>query len=141
MAYQENLQVAYHQQDTEYYCGAASAQMVLDSIGTGLLGQGGLYTDNHNHSRDESQLTDAWGNPILWATAPDGLEWTLNDREPGGYTFVAYALSSEDTISRKIAWPIEHYSVAPCALVMGAARPGIDGHGLPEPAGHLVGLS
>lgn len=120
MAYQKNLQVDYHQQDEGFYCGAACAQMVLNSIGAGLLGQVGLYADNHNHSRDESHLTDAFGNPIVWATAPDGLDWTLDDREPGGFIFVQYTLSSEDAISRKICWTIEHYEVAPCALVMGA---------------------
>jgi hypothetical protein len=116
MTYQKNLQVAYHQQDTEYYCGAACAQMVLNSIGAGLLGQAGLYTDNHSHSMAETDPT------VNWATGPDGLEWTLNDREPGGYYFVLYPLTSEDAISRKIAWTIEHYNVAPCALIMGFAH-------------------
>lgn len=122
MSYQKNLQVPYHQQDTDFYCGAACAQMVLDSIGAGLLGQDGLYTDNHNNTNWDQNLFDAFGNKIEWATPPDGLEWTLDDREPGGYYFVEYALNSEDAISRKIAWTIEHYSVAPCALVMGAAH-------------------
>lgn len=35
----EDLNVAYHQQDTNYYCGGACAQMVLDRIGAGLLSQ------------------------------------------------------------------------------------------------------
>ena len=116
MTYQKNLQVAYHQQDAGYYCGAASAQMVLNSIGAGLLGQAGLYADNHSHSTAETDPT------MNWATAPDGLTWTLNDREPGGYYFVENALTNEDTISRKIAWTIEHYNVAPCALIMGSAH-------------------
>ena len=38
----ENLSVPYHQQDTDYYCGAACAQMVLHSLGTGLLDQDNL---------------------------------------------------------------------------------------------------
>lgn len=119
MAYQKNLQVPYHQQDTGYYCGAASAQVVLNSTGVGgpLEGQATLYADNHSHSRDESTLTPK----VYWATAPDGLTWTLNDRRPAGFTnpFVEFALSSEDQVSRKIAWTIEHYDVAPCALVYG----------------------
>ena len=116
MSYQKNLPVPYHQQDTQYYCGAACAQMVFATpkVGLGLLGQDGLYIDNHNHSRDETHLTP----PVDWKTAPDGLAWTLNDRAP--QYFVEYALSSEDAISRKIAWTIEHYEVPPCALVMGA---------------------
>jgi hypothetical protein len=47
---QESLAVGYHQQDTDYYCGAACAQMVLVSIGAGILDQVGLYADNHSHS-------------------------------------------------------------------------------------------
>lgn len=60
----ENLAVSYHQQDTDYYCGAACAQMVLDSLGAGLLDQNQLYNDNHSHSTTEAG----------WATAPDGLQ-------------------------------------------------------------------
>ena len=48
----ENLAVAYHQQDTDYYCGAACAQMVLDSLGAGLLDQNVLY------DRKESLTSD-----------------------------------------------------------------------------------
>lgn len=112
----ESLSVAYHQQDTDYYCGAACAQMVLDSVGTGLLGQDGLYVDNHSHSTTESG----------WATAPDGLTWTLNAHAPaappgpphfGAYNFTLFALDNEDAISRKIVWTIHNYQVAPVAMV------------------------
>ena len=65
----ENLSVPYHQQDTDYYCGAACAQMVLASLGTGLLDQDQLYSDNHSHSTTESG----------WYTAPDGLQWTMHN--------------------------------------------------------------
>jgi hypothetical protein len=108
---QENLAVGYHQQDTDYYCGAACAQMVLDSIGAGILDQVPLYADNHSHSTIEP----------AWYTGPDGLTWTLNDRRPAafGNHFVLFALTSEDLISRKIVWTIHHYQVAPVALVYG----------------------
>ncbi len=110
----ENLPVAYHQQDTDYYCGAACAQMVLDSIGAGLLDQVGLYADNHSHSTIEPG----------WATGPDGLTWTLNNRKPAsfGNYFVLDALNSEDQISRCLVWTIHHYKVAPVALVFGWAH-------------------
>jgi hypothetical protein len=109
----ENLAVGYHQQDTNYYCGAACAQMVLDSIGAGILDQVGLYADNHAHS-----TLDVGVN---WATGPDGLTWTLNDRRPASFSnyFVLFALASEDLTSRKIVWTIHHYQVAPVALVYG----------------------
>jgi hypothetical protein len=104
----------YHQQDTDYYCGAACAQMILDSIGAGVLDQVALYNDNHSHSTIESG----------WYTGPDGLTWTLNDRRPAAFNnyFVLMDLANEDQISRKIVWTIHHYGVAPAALVYGWAH-------------------
>ena len=114
MAVHEDLAVQYHQQDTDYYCGGACAQMVLAEIGAGLLDQDDLYADNHAHSVLESG----------WYTAPDGLTWTLNDRRPPTFTnsFVLFALANEDLISRKICWTIHHYNVAPVAMVYGWAH-------------------
>jgi hypothetical protein len=115
----ENLSVPYHQQDTDYYCGAACAQMVLASLGTGLLDQDQLYSDNHSHSTTESG----------WYTAPDGLQWTMHNYEPpappgpphyGSYNFVLFALDTEEAISRKIVWTIHHYKAAPIAMVYGS---------------------
>lgn len=109
MTVHEDLVTQYHQQDTSYYCGAASAQMVLEQCGSGLLGQVGLYNDNHSHSTAEAN----------WYTAPDGLTWTMNNRQSGRY-FVLDALSTEDAISRMIAWTIHHYRVSPIAMVYGS---------------------
>lgn len=111
MTVHEDLATQYHQQDTNYYCGAAAAQMVLPQCGVGLLGQVGLYNDNHSHSTAESG----------WATAPDGLTWTMNNRQSSKY-FVLDALSTEDAISRMIAWTIHHYQVSPIAMVFGSAH-------------------
>ena len=85
MSVSQNLAVQHHQQDTDYYCGAACAQMVLETIGAGLLDQDDLYADNHSHS-----VLDGTG----WATAPDGLQWTLNDRRPASFAnyFALFAL-------------------------------------------------
>src|ERR1035438_10747361 len=91
----ESLAVPYHQQDTDYYCGAACAQMVLDSLGAGLLDQNVLYNDNHSHSTTEAG----------WYTAPDGLQWTMHNLEPpappgpphyGSYDFVLFALDRSE---------------------------------------------
>jgi Papain-like cysteine protease AvrRpt2 len=112
MSVHNHLDVQYHQQDTDYYCGAACAQMVLAQIGAGLLDQDSLYADNNSHSVAEGG----------WYTAPDGLTWTLNDRDPGIHYFVDFALTSEALISRKLCWTIEHYEVAPVALVFGSAH-------------------
>jgi hypothetical protein len=104
----EQLATQYHQQDTDYYCGAACAQMVLEQCGAGLLDQDDLYADNNSHSTTESG----------WASGPDGLNWTMNHRQSGRF-FVLDALSSEDAISRMICWTVHHYKVAPIALVYG----------------------
>jgi hypothetical protein len=108
----ENLSVVYHQQDTDYYCGAACAQMVLDQIGAGLLAQDDLYSENHSHSTIEPD----------WATGPDGLLYTMNDRRPAAFhkLFILYGLAHEDSISRKICWTIHKHQVAPIALVYGS---------------------
>jgi hypothetical protein len=111
MSVHELLAVPYHQQDTDVYCGAACAQMVVASMGAGLQGQDGLYTDARNHT---SELA-SWYNP------PDGLLWLMNDRRPAGFGgwFVLYSLGGEDALSRKLCWTIHHYQVAPIALVYG----------------------
>jgi hypothetical protein len=107
----EDLTTQYHQQDTDYYCGAATAQMVLQQCGAGILGQVGLYSDNNSHSTTESG----------WYTAPDGLTWTMNNRQSSKY-FVLDALATEDAISRMIAWTIHHYKISPIAMVYGWAH-------------------
>ena len=113
--------VPYHQQDTDYYCGAACAQMVLESLGAGILDQDDLYAENHSHNQKDPTVN--------WATPPDGLTMTLNHHAPAVPSpavphappyFVIYPnIMSEDAISRKIVWTIYHYKVAPVALVYG----------------------
>ena len=102
----ENLAVPYHQQDTDTYCGAACANMVLAQMGATLASQDVLYTDARNHTAE----LGAWYNP------PDGLQWVLNDRRPGGW-FALFSLDTEDALSRKLVWTLHHYQVAAVALV------------------------
>jgi hypothetical protein len=111
MAVHETLSVPHHQQDTDYYCGAACVQMVLGSIGAGIQAQDGIYTDERNHTNELA----SWYNP------PDGLQWVLNDRRPAGFGgwFALYSLATEDAISRKLCWTLHHYKVAPVAMVYG----------------------
>jgi len=102
----EELSVGYHQQDTDYYCGAACAQMVLHTVGQGLISQDDLYSDNHSNTIE----------PSSWSTPPDGLQWTMNHRQSTKY-FALDSLDTEDAISRMLCWTIHHYTVAPIALV------------------------
>ncbi|EHN10584.1 hypothetical protein PAI11_25440 [Patulibacter medicamentivorans] len=114
MSVSEDLTVPYYQQETSYYCGAACAKMVLEEIGAGALDQDDLYNDNHSHSTAESG----------WYSGPDGVNWTMNARKPATFNnfFVLFDQSTEDSISRKIAWTIHHYQVAPIAMVYGSAH-------------------
>ena len=100
------LAVPYHQQDTTYYCGAACAQMVLRALGQPLLSQDDLYNDNHNHSVE----------PGAWSTPPDGLCWTMNNRQVQKH-FTLDSTDTEEPISRTMCWAISHYQCAPIALV------------------------
>ena len=102
----EHLDVPYHQQDTDFYCGAACAQMVLHTMGKPLLAQQDLYNDNHNHTVEAS----AWSSP------PDGLCWTMNNRQSSQH-FTLDSTDTEDPISRTLCWAVHHYQVAPIALV------------------------
>ena len=67
----EHLDVPYHQQDTDVYCGAACAQMVLRAIGLAAAEQVDLYNDNHTHTVEA----------IAWESPPDGFCWTMNNRQ------------------------------------------------------------
>jgi hypothetical protein len=85
--------------------------MVLEQIGAGLLDQNDLYAEIQSHSKIETS----------WYSGPDGLSWTLNHYRPASLTnyFALFELANEDAISRRIVWTIEHYGVAPVALVSG----------------------
>jgi hypothetical protein len=111
MSVTEVLDIHLHQEDRNYYCGAACAQMVLASIGGGLLQQDDLQSDSHSHSTTEAG----------WNTSPDGLLWTINHRKPADFRwqFELCAVDNEDAISRKIIWSVYHHRVSPVALVFG----------------------
>lgn len=104
----EHLDVPYHQQDTDVYCGAACAQMVLRGLGLPLLNQVDLFNDNHNHTVEAA----AWESP------PDGFCWTMNNRQAQKH-FTLDCTDTEDPISRTICWTIHRYQCAPFALVYG----------------------
>ncbi len=110
----EHLDVAYHQQDTDFYCGAACAQMVLRAIGLPLLAQADLYNDNHNHTVEGA----------AWSTPPDGLCWTLNNRQ-AAKRFTLDSTDSEEPISRTICWAIHRYQCAPIALIFAGNHWGV----------------
>ncbi len=105
--------VTYHQQDTADWCGAAVAQMVLNSIGVDLLNlnQDGLFTSNNPPDVAESD----------WSSPPDGLARTMQKVAPPNLRnlFDVVRLPTEEAISRKICWSIHRHGIAPIALVFG----------------------
>ena len=115
MTWIRNVTTSYHQQDTNYYCGAATAQMILDSIGSGLLDQNVLYNSNHSHNTQNN-----------WYTDPDGLNYTLNFYKPNPPTFnnffVIYARDTEVEGSQKIVYTLWHYGVPTWTLVYGCGH-------------------
>jgi hypothetical protein len=106
--------VAYHQQDTAFFCGAATAQMVLDSVGAGLIDQGVLFNSNTILGVAEAG----------WFSPPDGLASTMQAHAPTPLSnlFDVIALPSEDALSRKLCWSIHNHGIAPIALVFGDAH-------------------
>lgn len=115
MTWIKNTGCKYHTQDTSYYCGAATAMMVLAEIGVpyGSLDQDDLYTSNHDHNVKAG-----------WATDPEGLKYTMIHRKPASFTntFVIYRAASEAEGSRKILDTLRTYGVSPIVLVYGCAH-------------------
>ena len=110
--------VTYHEQKdqgSDQFCGAASAQMVLESIGVGPIDHDVLYTSCQACSADDPGRH--------WDSAPDGLVCTLNQRRPGSFpgSFRLWELPSEEAISRKLCWAIER-GVAPIVLIAGGSH-------------------
>ena len=109
MSWTKHLPTPYHQQDTDYYCGAATAQMILDSIGSGVLNQNMLYASNHAHSSSG------------WATSPDGLNFTLNQYMPPPPVFDSFFIvergDSEPVGSENIVRTLYVFGVATGTLV------------------------
>ncbi len=112
--------ISYHQQiddpSSNLYCGAASAQMVLNSMDRDtLLQQAPLYKSLHEKASLDSGFT--------WHAAPDRIEAILNHFKPNeDPKFKLWCLPTADAISRKICWSIQRYERAAIALVQGGAH-------------------
>ena len=105
------LPVPYHQQDVNYYCGAAAAQMVLRFVGEPLADQYNLFWNKI----DPNTVME----PTGWFSGPDGLEWALVDGDSSARGFTLHALESEGALSRQMVWSIHHDRVPAVALVRG----------------------
>jgi hypothetical protein len=115
MSWIKNTGCKYHTQDTSYYCGAASAMMVLAEIGVSYsnLDQDDLYTSNNSHNAQSG-----------WYSDPEGVKYTMVDRKPASFTntFVVYRRATEAEGSQKLVYTLEHYGVSPIVLVYGCGH-------------------
>jgi hypothetical protein len=127
LCYYKNISTPYYQQQTSYWCGAATAQMVLESeqvvgyrsldypTGTTYQIQQGLYNyiDSHNNI----------STPVNWATDPQGLAAALHHYDArASFTYVQYLDSGAAISCKKLAYTIEHYTVPPSVLIYQGAH-------------------
>jgi hypothetical protein len=108
MGIAKKLDVPYHPQGTNTHCGPACAQMVLDHRHLAVPTQPDMYAD-------ECHTT---GDLEYWASNPDGLATTLEERTGGG-SFTAHKLDSEVAISRRLVWMIHEQGRPAIALING----------------------
>lgn len=102
----KNIDTPYYTQDTSYYCGAASAQMILDSEEIGIyVDQATLYSYIHSHNQCSG-----------WATDPKGLRDVLNHYSS---YFIYYTPTSQENGVKKLAYTIDKYGVPPSCLIYG----------------------
>ena len=127
--YTKSINTPHRTQQTSYWCGAASAQMILEcntiantagrrnpTFPTGTIKQ--IQQDLYNDIQAHNNLsTPAPG----WYADPDGLQWTL-DHYDTVQTYVQYAKSGAAWSCKKLAWTIEHYEVPPAILINDGAH-------------------
>jgi len=100
--------VPYRRQQNWFYCGAASAQMVLESLGVTELSQDDLYRQARDNTVERS----------LWRSPPDGMAWALNaNRTREKRRFVIIAADDAESQARWLAWYLHQYGTPPIVLV------------------------
>jgi hypothetical protein len=104
------LNVNIYSQTTGYYCGAASAQMILDYLhgwgGNPQLTQDNLYNIIQNHKTDNNFYTD-----------PDGLKGCLNQESPAANRWIVHSGNNVEVASRKLIVTMNAYDSPPAALI------------------------
>ena len=108
MSVHVSIETSYHQQDNDHFCGEACIQMILAKHTNQLVEQPILGAEINARNVIEQG----------WATAPDGLTTTLNDRL-GAQTYAIAEGTSADDVSRAIISSIHHQLLVP-ALVFGS---------------------
>jgi hypothetical protein len=115
--YENKLTNVYHAQENAVWCGAATAQMVLDATNLGniIKSQSSLYTTIQANNGPVSTAGTANGN---YYTTPDGLRATLQLSDTNaGHSYIAYNLASYDQSIKILAYDIDHYGITAGALI------------------------
>jgi hypothetical protein len=111
MTFPVNTSSRYHAQDTDYYCGAACAMMILAEIGVSYtsLDQDDLYDSNNKHNGQGG-----------WYTDPVGLCFTLNERRPASFlprSFVVHKPLTEAEGTRDVVFALSRDQISAAVLV------------------------
>ncbi len=114
--YDNKLANNYYAQTTGTWCGAATAQMILDSTAVGniVVSQSALFTQ----IQANNGTVAAQGN---YYTSPKGLRDTLAARDVA-HTYVAYNIANVNAANRTLAYNLDHYGVPGGALVNAGAH-------------------
>lgn len=104
------LAVNVYGQTTGYYCGAASAQMILDYLhgwgGTPALTQDEIYDIIQDYKTDTHFYTD-----------PGGLRGCLNQESPSANHWIVHSGNDVEVASRKLIVTMNAYDAPPAALI------------------------
>lgn len=111
MRWIHNLNVRYHQQDTETWCGAAVTQMLLNSTGYGLFDQKALFDDSQSYMDPA-----VWGSPF--AMDPYCIKGILNDKiQPVNVLYTVLALEDLVDWTERIVKCLNYYNISIPILV------------------------
>lgn len=107
--------VAFSEQEDggiDEYCGAASVQMILGSIGANFFLQTELY--------EKIQCLGEIDPDVSWFSSPEGIVRVLNTLKPDSFSrnFEILGFETEPEASRAICWKIE-CGVAPIVSLSG----------------------
>jgi len=109
-SYSKTLGNNYHAQSTDYYCGPASIQMMLDSDTVGHINK----TQDEIFAKVRTYNTDNTN----WYTDPNGLKGTVQFYDPA-HTYLTYYHDSLSSANRKLAYNLDKYNVPASVLIYG----------------------
>jgi hypothetical protein len=117
--YSATLANNYHAQENSFYCGPATAQMILDATNQGniVVSQSSLFTTIENN-QNKSTNSDT-GDGLFWTT-PTGMQAALQMSDTNaGHNYVVYNEPNYDKAIKTLAFDIDHYGISAAAMIGG----------------------